>query len=424
MESNTARKLAQIAPEALLVGVDPHKHTHAIVIMTQQARIVAKFKIKNNRSAYEHLLEAVETAVTKVGADGAIFAIEAGGHYWRNLSYYLQEEGKPFRLISPFTLKRRREGDDLTRRKTDYRDATAAAELLRTGQFTETRLPQKEYAELRSLHQARRRLIKASTRERNLLRALLDGVFPEFAMVFKDLTGQTALAALTACPVPAAIAALPVQEFVQQVRGAASGKRLALKKLREVHALAAPSIGVQAGAQSVHLELQLLVQRLCLLREQTAQVEHQLVTLVQHFAEYAYIRSIPGLGVLTAAGLIAEIGPLAHYGDAKDLVKLAGSNPICSESADKGSPHTPMSKKGRAGLRAGLWQAALGLLRSNPAFQSWAKRLRERQAADHPLHKREIVGAAMNKLLRLYFALVSKKQVYHPRVASGELIAA
>jgi len=30
----------------------------------------------------------------------------------------------------------------------------------------------------------------------------------------------------------------------------------------------------------------------------------------------------------------------------------------------------------------------------------------------------------MNKLLRLYFALVSKKQMYHPRVVSGELVAA
>src|SRR3990172_172709 len=119
MQSNTARKLAQIAPEDLIVGVDPHKHTHAIVIMTPQARILGKFKIKNNRSAYEQLLEAVKTAVTKAGASGAIFAIEAGGHYWRNLSYYLQEEGKPFRLINPFTLKRRREGDDLNRRKTD-----------------------------------------------------------------------------------------------------------------------------------------------------------------------------------------------------------------------------------------------------------------------------------------------------------------
>ena len=83
-----------------------------------------------------------------------------------------------------------------------------------------------------------------------------------------------------------------------------------------------------------------------------------------------------------------------------------------------------MSKKGRAGLRACLWSAALGLLRSNVEFQTWAKRLAERGPQAHPLHKREILGAAMNKLLRLYFALVSKQQVYHPRVASGELIAA
>lgn len=424
MQNNTVRKLAQIPSGALIVGVDPHKHTHAIVVMTQQAHICCKLKVKNNRADYERLLHVVQTHGDKMGTPDAIFAIEAGAHYWRNLSYYLQEHKKAFRLISPFTLKRRREGDDLTRQKTDYRDATAAAELLRTGHFTETRLPVDDYAELRALHQTRRRLIMRQTRDRNLLHGLLDGLFPEFRTVFKDPAGQTALVVLSACPVPTQIAALAVEAFLRRVRETAAGQRLAVKKVRQLHALAAVSVGVAAGAQGVHLELQLLVQRLRLLQEQLRQVEGRLVTVVQSVEDYGYLRSIPGLGTLTVAGLIAEIGPIGHFGDGKDLVKLAGVNPTCSESANKGSAHTPMSKKGRAGLRACLWQAALGVLRSNPEFQAWAKRLSERNVQDHPLHKRQILGAAMNKLLRLYFALVSKKQVYHPRVASGELIAA
>ena len=50
--------------------------------------------------------------------------------------------------MNPYTLKRRREGEDLDRRKKDFRDASMAAELLRTGKFTETRLPHGTYADM------------------------------------------------------------------------------------------------------------------------------------------------------------------------------------------------------------------------------------------------------------------------------------
>ncbi len=45
-------------------------------------------------------------------------------------------------LFNQFALKRRREGEDLNRRKNDYRDSEVAAQLLCTGEFTEIRLPQ------------------------------------------------------------------------------------------------------------------------------------------------------------------------------------------------------------------------------------------------------------------------------------------
>lgn len=53
-----------------------------------------------------------------------------------------------------YTLKRRREGKDLNRRKNDYRDSEVAAQLLFTGEFTESRVPQGVFAELRTAHNA------------------------------------------------------------------------------------------------------------------------------------------------------------------------------------------------------------------------------------------------------------------------------
>jgi hypothetical protein len=76
-----------------------------------------------------------------------------------------------------------------------------------------------------------------------------------------------------------------------------------------------------------------------------------------------------------------------------------------------------MSKKGRSGLRHCGWTAVLSLLRHNPDFRTWAKRLRERPAHANPLTGKEIMGAAVNKLLRIGFVLAKKQTFYQlPRV--------
>lgn len=414
MQNNTAKKLMQIPADHLIVGIDPHKRMHAVVIMTQQAVVCGKFRVNNSLKGFEELVERAQAAAIKAGCQGVIFAIEAGGHYWRNLGYYLHERGFEFRLVNPFTLKRQREGEDLNQRKNDYRDATVAAELLRIGKFTETRLVEGDYAKLRSLHQAYQRMKREYTRNVNLCRALLDGIFPEFCRVFRDPFGLTATAVLVSCADPAAVASLSLDEFIGLVRRAYVGRRLLVGKLVELHRLSSLTIGVKAGAEGVCVELQMLAGRQQLLREQIGELKRRIVELIQTFEEFSYVGSITGLGALTVAGLVAEIGPIEWYGNARDLVKLAGVNPTQAESADKARKRTPMSKKGRPMLRLCLWEAALGLLRCNEEFGLLAKRLEHRGERGRSLCRGQVLGAAMNKLLRLYFALASKKRVYEP----------
>ena len=68
------------------------------------------------------------------------------------------------------------------------------------------------------------------------------------------------------------------------------------------------------------------------------------------------------------------------------------------------------------------------MLRLNPDFRSWARRLRERPVHAHPLKGKEIVGAALNRLLRLAFTLVKNQTFYQiPKptaVLKRELVAA
>jgi uncharacterized membrane protein len=58
-------------------------------------------------------------------------------------------------------------------------------------------------------------VVKEKTRSVNLLKGLLDGLFPEFTQVFKDLCGQTALRVLSVCPIPELIDGMTEDEFIK-----------------------------------------------------------------------------------------------------------------------------------------------------------------------------------------------------------------
>jgi hypothetical protein len=99
-----------------------------------------------------------------------------------------------------------------------------AAGVLLTGDFTETKLPQGVYAELRSTYSAYFRLVKERTRVINLLKGLLDGLFPEFTEVFKNPCGRTALVILATCPSPGDITSMEEDVFVEIIRAVRRGR--------------------------------------------------------------------------------------------------------------------------------------------------------------------------------------------------------
>jgi transposase len=419
MENTVARKRKQVPEGYLVIGVDPHKKRHAAVAITQDFTTQAKFKFDNTREGLEMMLDRSRAEMLKSGCRGVMFAIETGGHYWRNIAYYLDERGIPFRFINQYTLKRRREGKDLNRRKNDYRDSEVAAQLLCTGEFVESVIPQGVYAELRTSHNAYQRLVKERTRITNLVKGLLDALFPEFTTVFKDPGGLTALSVLSTCPIPRVIAGMTEDEFVATIEVRHKGRRLMRKKLRALHYSAKTSIGIDAGARSLSYEIASLVDKFELIRRQISVLEETLITLVDETEEGKYLLSIRGLNYIAVAGLLAELGCFKSYRSAKQMIKMAGSNPTESESAGKRRSKTPMSKQGRPLLRYCAWTSVIPMLRFNPDFRAWVKQRRERPVHANPLSGREVVGAALNRLLRLSFALV-KNQTYYQNITPSQ----
>ena len=345
-------------------------------------------------------------------APAMLVGMEPSNYLWKLLAAEVEKHQLPYRLVNPFTVKKHREGDQLDRSKDDVRDAFTIADLLRTGKYTETQLLHGNYAELRQYATLYERLGCEMTRHKNRLHSAVGQLFPEVKRVFKDLTGLTAVAMLQNHAAAAVIRELSVEEFIAAVRRDYEGRRLRVSKLRQAHALAAVSVGLKDGVQALQLMVKQQLQTLALLEKQSTEAQEAMTDCFLALPESRYLLSIHGLGLVSAAIILAEIGDPSHYHNGRQWIKLAGSQPAPNLSGRKTRSRTPMSRKGRSRLRTTLFFAVMRLVQVDDAFAR--EYLRFQQREKNPLTKMQALGALMNKLLRILWALVRKQTFYNP----------
>jgi len=395
-----------------LVGVDLGLDNLVVVVLNMKGERVDRFKTEHSHGGYEYLVARLKRLALSQQAREVLVGMEPTNYYWKQLATYLNQLHLPFRLVNPFTVNRRREGDQLDKAKDDWRDAFKIADLLRTGIFTETQLRCGAYAELQIGYATYWRLRQDRGRQLALLTNSLRQVFPEMQQVLKDLTGQTAQAVIRSGPAAARIRNLAWPEFLTQVRQVATGQRLAVSQLHRLHSLAQTSIGLTDGLESLCFDLNFSLSGLTLLDQQTADLTTRLRQHFQTLPEAPYLCSIEGLSELSALGILAETGPLANYTSGKDLIKLAGTQPTPKSSGRAQRTRTPFSKQGRSRLRLVLFWATLRLLSRNAAIAHHYQRLQRR--SQQPLTKMQAIGACMNKLLWYVWHVSHTHEMYDP----------
>jgi transposase len=178
------------------------------------------------------------------------------------------------------------------------------------------------------------------------------------------------------------------------------------------HALAAISVGLNDGVQALQLMVKQQLRTLALLQRQWIEVREVLIDCFLALPESRYLLSVHGLGLVSAAIILAEIGDPSHYHHGRQWIKLAGSQPTPNLSGRKTRSRTPMSRKGRPRLRTTLFFAVMRLVQVDDAFAQEYLHLLQREK--NPLTKMQALGALMNKLLRILWALLHKKILYNP----------
>ena len=410
--STLSKKLASVKPGTLYVGVDLALDHNVAVVLSERAERLARFGFPNDRGGYDYFYRRLEAVQGRQQAPAVLVGMEPTNYFWKLLAADLELHRVGYRLVNPYTVKKHREGDQLDRSKDDYRDAFTIGDLLRTGKFTETRLLHGQYAELRQYSTLYERLRRDTGRQKTLIRNMAGQLFPELTREFKDFTGATTLAMLNNHAAATMIQSMSEDAFIAGVRADFQGKRLQVSRLRRAHALVANSVGLKDGVQALQLALRMHIEALETLQRQLDEASIAFVDTFLALPEAPCLLSVHGLGVITAATILSEIGDPKHYSNGRQLIKLAGTQPVLNTSGRKTRSRTPMSHKGRPRLRTALFFAVMRLVQVDDAFAREYLQLQTRE--ENPLIKMQALGVLMNKLLRILWALMRNRTFYNP----------
>lgn len=401
----------------LIVGVDVAKKTHWARMLDGQSgiEIDTAFNFKNSTEGFERLLGRVSRAKGQIGAERVIVAMEPSGHYWKPLASYLIRVGITVVMVNPYHVKKQKELDDNSPTKNDRKDALIIAVLAWQGRFFGCCLPNGIWAELRGHTQSRWQQKGKLNAALNNLVAIMDEYFPEYEEVFKDPLGKASMYVLTQMPFPEDILRLTEEELTKELKSASSN-RVGRKRAALLLSMARSSIGVREGLAAARLRLAHCLEEISFWKKQLAQTEKAMADALKQTGLAKNLLSIKGIGVVTAASFLGEVGDLTRCEDWRQLRKMAGLN-LIEDSSGKHKGKTGISKRGRPGLRCLLYQATLILVAKNPQFKALYRYLKIRR--ENPLKSKQALVVIACKLLRVMFTLAKEDRLYDPEKVLG-----
>jgi transposase len=407
---------------ALLVGVDIHRRTNVVQMMSGQGQVLTtKLQLPNNRSGTARLVHELAETARNGSFDSIQIAAEATGNFW--LPFFCQIEqsetlaGWPVSLY-PFNPKvirnfRKSLGEwD----KTDELDTAVIVERLRFGRELPYPFHMEErYLPLRTLTRYRYHLVGELVRVKSHALSLVYLQASQYTLepAFGDVFGATSQAVLKAFPAIETIAAMPFDELVEWLD--VQGKRRfadPADNARRLQQIAQASYRLPDDwLASVNTALSLSLRHLTVLQQLLTRLDSAIAGQMPHYPNS--LTTIPGIGPVFAAGIIAEIGDLARFDyDEAKVASFAGLKWSRHQSADFTAEETRLKRTGSDYLRYYLCEAAqLVRMRDAEYAAFYQKKYDE---VRHHQHKRAIVLTA-RKLVRLIVRLLTTHEPFRAR---------
>lgn len=362
-------------------GLDVHKRTVVACVLLSQPDGTVERRTSTFGTMTADLL-ALHDWLERQGVTH--IAMESTGVFWRPVYNILEEESRTILLVNPQHMRA------VPGRKTDVKDAEWLADLLRHGLLTGSFIPPAPIRALRELTRYRKTLVQQRADEVNRIQKTLEGANVKLAAVATDVLGVSGRQMLAAL--------LDGQDDPEALAELARGRlRAKLPELRRaLDGRVQPHHRVLLAHQLAHIDF---------LEATLADLQLDIAQALRPYDEAVdLLQTIPGIGAVAAAAIVAEIGvDMGRFPSGRHLASWAGVCPGNKESG--GKRLSGKTTKGNVWLRGMLGEVAWSIARSKGTYLHAQYHRIARRRGKH----KAVVAVAHSVLVIIYHMLRDKR---------------
>jgi len=411
-------KILQIKETTLIVGIDVGSEKHYARAFNFRGVEHGKLLVFDNNAEGIAKFEEWTAKIAKSnGFTEVILGMEPTGHYWLNLAENTMKKGMRIVLVNPHHVKKSKELDDNNPTKNDRKDPKTIAMLVKDGRYIEPYIPEGIYKELRLAMDSRWRIVKELSAVRNRISRWICIYYPEFTKVFEDWEGKAALLILKECPTPKKVVEKGI-EGITAIWKEHKIRAVGIKRAVRLLESARTSIGTSEGLVAAENELSMLLEDYESKMRQLERTMALIEELAMQIPGFEKLLEIKGVGLVVAAGFLAEVGDISRFSHPKQIQKLSGLS-LKENSSGKHKGQTTICKRGRKRLRYYLTFGIMPLLSKNEEFRVLHQYYTTRK--ERPLKKMQSLIALSNKLIRIFYAILTKDIDYDPKKMMSDI---
>lgn len=387
-----------------IVGIDIGKNHHEASIVSPEGKQIGRsLRFATTHKGADSLMSFI---FKNIGNSPCVFGMEATGHYWYPIYSFLKAKGYTIYVINPI------QSDSLRKMyirqtKNDSIDSFLIAEVIRFGQFGTTSMADENILAMRQLCRYRDSVISSRTEIKLRIGTIMEQIFPEYEKQFSSLWVSTSMGILEKYLTPENIENTPIDELFEIIKDK-SHNRLTRAKAISIKEAAADTFGIKIAQDAFSFQLKQLIDRMNFLDKQIEALDCQILEYYEKFD--CYLHTIPGIGIIGAATILAEIGDISRFKNSSALVAFAGIDPTVRQSGEFNSTHNHMSKRGSPYLRHAIFLAATTCSFHNSPLNAYYKKKR-----DQGKHHLTATGAVARKLTTIIYAVLRDSKPYEPK---------
>ena len=404
--------------DQLFVGIDVGSRGNVAYIMRPDGELFSTFAIGNTLGGYRDVSKRIVAAMDKLGLGVVQIGMEATSIYGDGLVHAIREDGslgrfqRKIHVLNPKQVSKFKESyNDLP--KTDWVDAFVIADALRFGRIkNEVYCDDYRYEALKTLTRARFYAVQNLAREKqrfgNLLFKKCSGLAQSGDV---KNTASSTFALMENFETVDDLANAELEDISAFLHSASRGRFANPDETAKIiQAAARGSYRLPKTVNdSVNQAMSVSIAGIRALQSQIKELEAAIQKQFEIIPNT--IISVPGIGKVYSAGIIAEIGDIRRFQSHASVAKYAGLVWNKHQSGIFDAEDTRLIKSGNRFLRYYLLEAANSVRGCDSEFQRYYN-LKYKEVRHHQ-HKRALTLTA-RKLVRLLFRLMKDNRLYIP----------